>query len=221
MNEVQTEPLTEPKKEPEKKKGGALGTILAIIFIGIIVVGFPYLVFNWDMFKGNVYELYNKITDKIFNVSGPSSEEVVKKSIEKYVGGYKDEKENDYGYLFLRDDSTFAFDTTVSDCNNPAVGTYIINGKKIIFKTKIKYGCGDCFSTTDAKEYEGTIDEENNSISIVDEQYKNGLAISEEYTFKRTDGFTEGDTERKRFILEPINNGKPEDSNQMWIDCSR
>ena len=84
MNEVETEPLTEPEKKSEKKKGGPLGTILAIIFIAIVVVGFPYLVFNWDMFKNNVDELYTKVTGKFFNVSGPTSDEVIKKRIEKY-----------------------------------------------------------------------------------------------------------------------------------------
>ena len=217
QNVEQNQNVTQPVVK-ENKKDSKLGSILVIAFFAIIVAGFPYLITHYSMFEENVKGLINGITGKIFSINAPSNETVVLQNISQYVGGYKEEIDGEVRYLYLREDSTFAFDDSDSDCDNPLVGTFTIGGNTVNLKGKTKYGCNNCFSKTNVRNLEGTISDD--TITIVAEEYQNGLIVSKKYILSKDTNMSESQYALNRFIVEPLN-GKTPESNDTWLDCSR
>ena len=129
------------KEEPEKKEGSG-GTVLAIIFGVMIIVGFLFMTFfnDWavEHLPSNITRLFglqsyddgrgytpSKNTTPV-EENKTESNETKQKDItinSKSSGIYKSPKtvngEEDSGFLVLRKDGSFVYDSSTKECLNP------------------------------------------------------------------------------------------------------
>lgn len=232
-NETTTEVKVEGQEPPKKKDESKGGTFFAIVFGLMLLGGFMFLGdFNnylVDKLPPQIVSLFKlqkyTETDELFNVEkGVDASEIPDTSIGnksryKIVGVFETSRltdgEKDKGYLYIRKDGTFAYDSSTKECYNPLVGTYTATENTIEFKTKVSYGCNSCFNMNVTNNFTATI---NDNDTIVIEEKEQGFLVSSEY--KRNSNKTESAADLSKYITNPVKGKIPADNNESWTECN-
>ena len=233
QGEVKTEVV---QATPTKKEDDRGGTTLAIIFGIMLLVGFIFLGdFNnyvLDLLPPEIATMFNlkryvatkELNNRNMTTSDDSSRTTNTNINTKYKinGIYEVSKktngEADTGYLSIRNDGTFAYDSSLLDCYNPLVGTYKINDRNITFTVSVVYGCDSCFSkkVPVGSDFSATINDDNTI--IIEESYL-GALVSNEY--KKNSSKVESSATKNKYALLPVNGTIPDENNESWLECSK
>ena len=199
--EVPTNPVEENKpveannQTEEKKDGSTLGTIFGFIFLGMLVVGF--------LFMGKFNEFVNEHFPNIGRTVGIDKDDTVQTVTPVFnpVGYYT--KNN--SILILRDDDTFVYDDDTTECYDPLVGVYDVDGSVLTLTGKTYYGCDSCYYKNGA------------GIRTISMQIINNK-IMYQGEFAKTSN-EEDSSSIYKYIVSPENGTIPRDNNESWIFC--
>lgn len=146
-------------------------------------------------------------------------------NMEVTVGSYKakygydkDNKKDMYEYLVLRSDGTYTYGNDYYS-GGRTVGTYKVNGNKLILSAAVAYGSDACYyKDAKSKEYSDYI--RNYELTIVD---KNTVEINQEdkkLTYKYDSKLKESKVDAARYVTNPVDGKTPSKDDDPWTDCT-
>ena len=122
--------------------------------------------------------------------------------------------------LNLRDDGTFKYNVNNYENSTPTVGTYKVEGKKIILTEKIRYGSDNCFYTDKLRTL--TVNVKEDGILTINDNFFVGYNEwkQTDLEFFKNEYYREDPVWRTYFVVKPVDGKKPNQSSETWKDCT-
>lgn len=122
--------------------------------------------------------------------------------------------------LNLRGDGTFKYNINNYETSTPTVGTYKVEGKKIILTEKVRYGSDACYYTDKLRTM--TINIKDNDILLVSDNFLvgHGEFKQTELEFFRNENYKEDPVWSYYYVVNPVNGKKPIENTETWTDCT-
>ncbi len=122
--------------------------------------------------------------------------------------------------LNLREDGTFKYNINNYENSTPSVGTYKVEGKKIILTEKVRYGSDACFYTDKLRTI--TVNIKDKDVLIVNDNFevKLGELKQTDLEFFKNDNYKEDPYWRHYYVTKPVNGKQPIENTEKWTDCT-
>ena len=122
--------------------------------------------------------------------------------------------------LNLRPDGTFKYNINNYEKSTPTVGTYKVEGKKIILTEKVRYGSDACYYTDNLRTI--TVNVKEDDVLVINDNFLVGINEYKktDLEFFKNEYYKEDPVWRNYFVVKPVNGKQPIDNTETWTDCT-